>query len=103
MKRMILKLFAPTKKAELKVIFSGVLKDKSISVRNNLEMRAKSIDKVNIPDGNYKGRLGGSTVVIGRLSERIRFEVDKSVGDVSIGVYVTVKDGNAVVTSNNHY
>ncbi len=66
-------------------------------------MRAKSINKVDIPDGNYKGRLGGKTVAIRRFKERYKFDVDYDAGDLSIGVYVTVKNGYATVQSNNHY
>ncbi len=66
-------------------------------------MRTKSIDNVDLPDGHYKGRLGGKTVVIKRLKDRVRFDVEYDAGELSIGVYVTIKDGKATVLSNNHY
>ncbi len=66
-------------------------------------MKAKSIGKVEIPDGFYRARLGGKTVAIRTLSTVYRFDIDVDINDMSIGVYVTIKNGYATVISNNHY
>lgn len=67
-------------------------------------MRAKSLDKVELADGTYKGRLGGKTVVI-RLPEnkKVKFDVDYDAQELSIAVFVTIKIGIAFIVSNGYY
>ncbi len=67
-------------------------------------MKAKSLNKVELSDGIYKGRLGGKTVVV-RLPENknVKFEVNYDAKELSIAVFVTVTLGIAFIVSNGYY
>lgn len=66
-------------------------------------MRTKSLNKIDLPNGSYKGRLGGKTVVIRLPEKTVRFDVAYDATELSLAVWVTVKNGKAVVVNNGYY
>ncbi len=67
-------------------------------------MKTESIEPVELPNGIYKGRLGGTIVSI-RLpgNTTYKFKVDFDAAELSIGVFVTIKEKIASVISNGYY
>lgn len=63
-----------------------------------MNSRTISNTPVELADGLYSGRLGGNTVTVKQESKQIKFTVNKSVGDVSIAVFVRVSNKKAIVT-----
>ena len=66
-------------------------------------MKTKSTEPVELPDGEYRGRLGGTTVVIRVPGKNIRFKVKFDAAELSMGVFVSIKNKIASVISNNYY
>ena len=67
-------------------------------------MKTKSIELVELPDGIYKGRLGGTTVTIRQPENKsVKFEVGYNAAELSMSVFVTIKKMVALVISNGYY
>lgn len=58
---------------------------------------ARSIEKVNLPDGIHEGTWGGYKVEVSHNNSKIIFTTDIGVRCINTSVDVKVKDGTAFV------
>ena len=58
-------------------------------------MKGKSKEKVDLPDGTYSARIGGYVVRIKTGEKIVRFDSDVSAGDLSVSIWVRIKNGLA--------
>jgi hypothetical protein len=66
-----------------------------------MKIKAKGIEEIDLPDGNYRARLGGNEVVI--LSNRQRFKVDRENDSLSYAGWAEIKNKKGKFESNGYY